>query len=42
MIESLNDSDGYVYVKINKFMYCLKEAAVIATQQLVKHLDGHG
>ena len=41
MIYSLIDSDGYVYVDINKVMYGLKQAAVIAYQQLVKHLDGH-
>ena len=42
MIDSLIDSDGYVYVDINKCMYGLKQASVIAYQQLVKHLDGHG
>ena len=42
MIDSLIDSDGYVYVQINKGMYGLKQASVIAYQQLVKNLDGHG
>ena len=42
MIDYLIDSDGYVYVEIKKGMYGLKQAAVIAYQQLVKHIDGHG
>ena len=42
MIDSLIDSDRYVYVDINKGMYGLKQAAVIAYQQLVKHIDVHG
>ena len=42
MIDSPIDSDGYVYVDINKGMYGLKQASVVAYQQLVKHLDGHG
>ena len=41
MIDSLIDSDGYVYVEINKGSYVLKQAAVIAYQKLVKHIDGH-
>ena len=35
MIDSLIDSDGYVYVEINKCMYGLKQAYVIAYKQLV-------
>ena len=42
MIDSLIDSDGYVYVYINKGMYGLNQSSVIAYQRLVKHLDGHG
>ena len=42
MIDSLIDSDGCVYVEINKCMYGLKQAAAIAYQQLFKHIDGHG
>ena len=42
MIDSLIGSDWYVYVDINKGMYGLKQSAVIAYQQLVQHLDGHG
>ena len=30
MIDSRIDSDGYVYVEINKGMYGLKQSAVIA------------
>ena len=36
------DSDGYVYVEINKGKNEFKQASVIAYQPLVKHLDGHG
>ena len=42
MIDSLIDSDGYVYVEINEVMYGIKQAAFIAYQQMFKHLDGHG
>ena len=41
MIDSIIDSEGYVYVDINKGVYGLKQAAVIAYQKLVKHIDGH-
>ena len=34
--------DGYVYVKIKKGMYSLKQAAILAYQQLVKRLKPHG
>ena len=34
--------NGYVYVKIKKGMYGLKEAAVLAYNQLVKFLEEHG
>ena len=42
MIDSIIDSDAYVYVDINKGRYGLKQAAVIVYQQLVKNIDGHG
>ena len=42
MIDSLIDSDGYVYVDINKGMYGIKKSSAIAYQQLVKNRDGHG
>jgi hypothetical protein len=34
--------DGYVYVKIIKGMYGLKQAAILAYNNLVKHLKSHG
>ena len=41
-IRALVEDDGYVYVQINKDMYGLKQAAIIAYIQLVKHLKPHG
>ena len=35
-------SDGYIYVRIKKGMYGLKQAAVLAYDQLVEHLAPHG
>ena len=35
-------SDGYVYIKINKGMYSLKQAAILAYDQLVKKLKPFG
>ena len=34
--------DGYAYLKIKKIMYSLKQAAILAYQQLVKCLKPHG
>ena len=34
--------DGYVFVKIKKGMYGLKQAAILAYEQLVEHLKPHG
>ena len=36
------DEHGYVYIKINKGMYGLKQAAVLAYQRLVVLLVPHG
>ena len=41
-IEQRIAKDGYVYVKIKKGMYGLKQAAILAYQQLVKRLAPHG
>ena len=41
-IENLIDADGYVYVKIKKGMYGLKQAALLAYNHLVKQLKPHG
>ena len=35
-------SDGYVYIKIKKGMYGLKQAAILAYEQLVTNLKQHG
>ena len=34
--------DGYMYMCIQKGMYCLKQATVLAYNQRVKHLSHHG
>ena len=36
------DSNDYIYIKIKKGMYGLKQAAVLAYDQLVEHLAPHG
>ena len=36
------DNNGYVHFKINKGMYGLKQAAILAYQQLKQHLAPHG
>ena len=36
------DSKGYVYLEIRKGMYGLKEAAILAYDQLQEHLAPHG
>ncbi len=41
-LDTLVSPDGYVYVKIKKGMYGLKEAAIIAFNQLVQKLDPAG
>ena len=33
---------GYVYVKIKRGMYGLKQAAILAHDELVSHLDKYG
>ena len=38
----LPDKDGFVYCEINKGMYGLKQAAILAYNQLVKRLAKHG
>jgi hypothetical protein len=40
--ELVIEEDGYVYFEIRKGIYGLKEAGIIAFQQLVKNLDQHG
>ena len=41
-IDSKIASDGYVYICIHKGMYGLKQAAVLAYNQLVRNLKPHG
>ena len=41
-IESLINSDGYVYVRIKKGIYGLKQAAILDYNHLVKQLKPHG
>ena len=41
-LDSKVTSDGYIYVKIKKGMYGLKQAAVLAYDQLVEHLAPFG
>ena len=41
-IDSKISSDGYVYIQINKGMYGLKQATILAYMQLVKRLANHG
>ena len=41
-IEGLIVADGYVYIKIIKGMYGLKQASIIAYNKLIYHMDPHG
>ena len=41
-IEGLIAADGYVYIKIIKGIYGLNQAAIIAYNQLILHMEPHG
>ena len=41
-LNSLKDENGYVYIKIKKGMYGLKQATILAYLQLVKFLAKYG
>ena len=41
-IDNLVNKDGYVYMKIKKGMYDLKQAAILACENLVRNLSNHG
>ena len=41
-IEGLIAADGYVYIKIIKGMYGLKQAAIIAYNHLIYPMEPHG
>ena len=39
---ALVDNQGYIYMHTEKGMYGLKQARIIANQELVKHMDSFG
>ena len=41
-LRNLVDKDGWVYLKIAKGMYGLKQAGIIANMELTKKLDKSG
>ena len=41
-LHKLKAEDGYVYIKIKKGMYGLKQAAILAYENLVSNLSKHG
>ena len=41
-LKTLINKDGYIYCEINKGIYGLKQAAILAYKQLVKRLGKHG
>ena len=41
-LDGLITADGYVYIKIIKLMYGLKQASIIAYNQLISHMEPHG
>ena len=41
-IEGIIAADGYVYIKIIKGMYGLKQEAIIAYNKLIFHMGPHG
>ena len=41
-MQHIPDQDGFVYCEINKGMYGLKQAAILAYNQLVKRLEQYG
>ena len=41
-LQDLVDKDGWVYLKILKGMYSLKQAGIIANMELTKHLEKFG
>ena len=41
-IDGLIAADGYVYINVFKGMCGLKQAATIAYNQLISHMDSHG
>ena len=41
-IDGIIAADGYVYIKIFKGMYGIKQAVIIAYNQLISHMEPHG
>ena len=41
-IDGRISEDGYVYIKIIKGVYNLKQAVIISYNQLISHFDPHG
>jgi len=41
-LRQLATPDGYIYVRVQKGMYCLPQAGIIAQQLLEKHLVANG
>ena len=41
-IDGLIAADGYVYINVFRGMYGLKQAVIIAYNQLISHMDPHG
>ena len=41
-IDELIAADGYVYIKIIKGMYGLKQETVIAKNQIISHMEPNG
>ena len=41
-IDSIINKDGYVYCRVNRGLYGLKQAAKLAREQLIKHLEPYG
>ena len=41
-LNTLVDDQGWIYIRIDKGMYGLKQAEIIANQELVKHVAPYG
>ena len=41
-IDGLIEADGYVYIKLIKGIYGLKQASIIAYNKIISHMDTHG
>jgi hypothetical protein len=41
-LQQLVTADGRIYIKIQKEMYGLKQAGILANQRLQRHLETHG